>query len=319
MCRSRVNHDFKNEKGEYQQEGRFNFGVQTLSIPNLLWSCIRETSNWNELSYQERIDKVKDKIISYTPLMQKSMEWRYNQVKKLKPKNVPILFMAGGIARLKAEDSIEPFLKSTQSSISYGYIGIGDVLEVCTDRQHSINDEIGLDLGLQLIKTISEEANKIKENTGLPVSVYGTPAESSIYTYFVTDVENYGDIIPQWLKDRGYYTNSFHYPSEQSIDAFEKIKAESNFHKYSNGGNITYVENSGKLENWQVAIELMRWAYECGIEYFGVNTVSNKCFECGYVGDIPYDNEKNTYVCPNCNNSNPLKLDITLRCCGLII
>ena len=174
-CRSRVNHDFKNEKGEYQQEGRFNWGVQTLSLPNLLWGCIRETLNWNELSYQERIDKVKDKIRSYTPLMQKSMEWRYNQVKKLKPKNVPILFMAGGIARLKAEDSIEPFLKSTQSSISYGYIGIGDVLDVCTDRKHSINDEIGLDLGLQLMKTIREEADKIKENTGFPVSVYGTP------------------------------------------------------------------------------------------------------------------------------------------------
>lgn len=175
MCRSRVNHDFKNEKGEYQPEGRYNWGVQTLSIPHLLWECMRENSNWNELSYQQRIDKVKDKIRSYTPLMQKSMEWRYNQVKKLKPKNVPILFMAGGIARLKAEDSIEPFLKSTQSSISYGYIGIGDVLEVCTDRKHSINDEVGLDLGLQIMKTIREEANKIKENTGFPVSVYGTP------------------------------------------------------------------------------------------------------------------------------------------------
>lgn len=318
MCRSRVDHSVQKENGEYLNETRFNWGVQTLSLPNLLWQCIREHKDWEEKELNEKLEIFLNKIKSYTPLMEKAILWRYDNVKKLKPKNAPILFMNGGIARLGAEDSIEYLLKSSQSSVSYGYIGIGDVIDILSNRTLSINDEEGHNIGMSILTTIREEADKLKVKLKLPVSVYGTPAESSIYSYFATDLENYGDIIPEWLKQRGYYTNSFHYPSEKPIDAFEKIKAETPFHKLSNGGNITYVENNGKSTNWKVAIELIQYAYSQGIEYFGINTVTNKCFECGYIGEIPYDDKNSKYVCPNCGNSNPLKLDITLRLCGYL-
>ena len=317
-CRSRVEHSVQKENGEYLNETRFNWGVQTLSLPNLLWQCIREHKDWEGKEMNEKLEIFLNKIKLYTPLMEKAILWRYDNVKKLKPKNAPILFMNGGIARLGAEDSIEYLLKSSQSSVSYGYIGIGDVIDILSNRTLSINDEEGHNIGMSILTTIREEADKLKAKLKLPVSVYGTPAESSIYSYFATDLENYGDIIPEWLKQRGYYTNSFHYPSEKPIDAFEKIKAEAPFHKLSNGGNITYVENNGKSTNWKVAIELIQYAYNQGIEYFGINTVTNKCFECGYVGEIPYDDKNSKYVCPNCGNSNPLKLDITLRLCGYL-
>lgn len=279
---------------------------------------MRETDNWENLTYQEKIDKVKNKIISYRPLMKKAILFRYNNVKNLKPKNVPILFMAGALARLGAEDSIEPLLRSTKSSVSYGYVGLSDIIDIITDRKHNINDEVGANLSIQLIETLKNEVDILKEELQLPVSLYATPFESGIYTNYKADLEQFGDLMPKWLIERGYYTNSFHFPSEVSIDAFEKIKAESKFHKYSNGGNISYVENSGRLSNYTVAIELMQYAYKQGIEYFGVNTVSNKCQVCGYIGDIPYDEKKNTYVCPQCQNDDSSKLDITLRCCGYL-
>lgn len=315
-CRSRVNHDFKKD-GKYLHYSRFNWGVQTLNGVNLTLQCINE-NKWSDLSVEERTQKVLSKIEEYTPYMEESILWRYNCVKNLKPENAPILFMNGGLARLGAKDSIESLLRSTQSSVSYGYIGIADCVRLITDNKYDLNSKIGKDIGLQLAKKYYEECNKIKEKTGLPVSLYSTPAESGIYTYYVTDLENYGHIMPQWLKDRGYYTNSYHFSSEKPIDAFEKIEIESEFVKFANGGNIVYTEVGSGLHNYKTVIELMQHAYKCGVEYYGINNSNNKCFECGYVGKIEYNEEKETYICPECGNTDGRKMSIVSRCCGYL-
>ena len=142
-------------------------------------------------------------------------------------------------------------------------------------------------------------------------------AEASIYTLWKKDSENYSDVMPEWLKKRGYYTNSFHFSSELPIESFEKIRIESDFTKISNGGHISYVENSGKAINNEAIIELIQYAYECGTEYFAVNTITDVCYKCGFTGEINYDDENAKYICPHCGNTDGREMKVQRRSCGL--
>lgn len=143
-------------------------------------------------------------------------------------------------------------------------------------------------------------------------------AEASIYNLWKSDYNNYSDVMPNWLKERGYYTNSFHFSSELPIEAFEKIRVESEFTKKSTGGNISYVENSGKVLNNTAIIELIQEAYKNGTEYFAVNTISDVCYKCGYTGEIDYDENTSTYKCPHCSNTDGRYMKVQRRSCGYI-
>lgn len=308
-CRSRVNHEYK-ENNKYQQYGRFNYGVVTLNLPQLALKSLKS---------ENAIDEFFNTLNTYGyNIIKKSLEQRYKFVSKLKAKESPILFQYGGIARLEPDDTIEKLLKTDRASVSYGYIGIDDCVRILTNDEENISTEKGYLLGKKIMDNLCNQVKKMKEETGLPVSLYGTPAEASIYNLWKSDFKNFNDVMPEWLKNREYYTNSFHYSSELPIESFDKIKTESEFTKLSNGGNISYVENSGKVLNNKAIIELIQYANKCGTEYFAINTISDVCYKCGYTGEITYHEDTYSYECPHCGNKDGREMKVQRRSCGYI-
>lgn len=313
-CRSRVNHEYRDENGKPVQYGRFNYGVSTLNIPQIALKALRKSE-----VQSERINEFFNILNTFGyDIMKKAIVQRYEFVKVLKAKEAPILFQYGGIARLEPDETIEPLLKTDRASVSYGFLGIDDCVRMLTDNKENISTKLGQTLGLEIITTIRKQADKIKKETGLPVSIYGSPVESGIYNMWKEDRKNFDDVMPQWLKDREYYTNSFHFSSELPIDSFEKIEIESKFIPYCNGGNISYVENSGKAINNKAIIELIQYAYKQGTQYFAINTIADVCYKCGYTGEITYLEDEAKYVCPHCGNTDGREMKVQRRCCGYI-
>lgn len=166
MCRSRVNHDYK-ENGIYEKYGRANFGVVTLNLPHLCLETLKESGDINVLL---------NKINYYSnTVMKNAFQFRFDQVKTLKPKEVPILFMAGALARLKEDDSIEPLLRTDKFSLSFGYIGIDDCVRLLTDNKENISTDEGYELGMKIMNCLVENVNKLKKEMNLPISLYSTP------------------------------------------------------------------------------------------------------------------------------------------------
>lgn len=307
-CRSRVNHEYK-ENGKYVKYGRANFGVTTLNLPHLCLETLKEKGDINILL--NKIDNVSQ------TLMKDAFLFRFNQVKTLKPKEVPILFMNGGLARLKPNDDIESLLRSDRFSLSYGYLGIDDCVRMLTNNEENIFTDKGYDLGMQIMNCLVKNVEELKKSLNLPISLYSTPSEASISTFFEKDKEQFADVMPDWLLKREYYTNSFHFSSELPIDPFDKIRVESKFTQLANGGNISYVENGGKIHNYKAIIELIQYAYKCGTQYFAINTISDVCYKCGYVGEMNYDLNRHQYTCPNCGNTDGTTMKVQRRSCGL--
>ncbi len=289
--------------------------VVTLNVPQIALKSLRGTKDT-----KERINKFFDILNTFGyDIMKKGIQQRYEFVKVLKAKEAPILFQYGAIARLEPEETVEKLLKTDRASVSYGFLGIDDCVRILTNDKENISTENGHTLGLRIMKSINEQANRIKSETGLPVSVYGTPAEASIYNLWKEDFNNFGDVMPEWLKKREYYTNSFHFSSELPIDSFDKISVESSFVHYCNGGNIMYVENSGKAINNMAIIELIQYANKNNIQYFAINTISDVCYKCGYIGEITYNEDELSYTCPQCGNKDGRYMKVQRRSCGLTI
>ena len=308
-CRSRVNHDYK-ENGVYKKYGRFNYGVVTLNLVHLCLETLKEKGN---------IDVFIDKINKYSnTIMRDTFQFKYDNVKTLKAKEAPILFVDGAISRLNPDDTIEQLLRSDNCSLSFGYLGIDDCVRLLTDNKENISTDKGYELGIKIMNCLVENVDKLKKEMNLPISLYSTPSEASIGTFFEKDKEQFADVMPEWLLKREYYTNSFHFSSELPIDPFDKIKIESRFTQLANGGNISYVENGGKVYNTKAIIELIQHAYKCGTQYFAINTISDVCFKCGYTGEMNYDVDKHQYRCPNCGNTDGTTMKVQRRSCGYI-
>lgn len=308
-CRSRVNHEFKDENWNYMQTSRFNYGVVTNNIVQIALETLKQEGN------EDTFFKLFEEKYS---LMKLALKSRYKNVRKMKAGDSPILFVNGGIARLNPEDSIEHLLKSDQASLSYGWFGLDDTVRLLTNNEENISTEKGEVLAIKIMEALKGQVDRMKNELKLPISLYSSPLEAGIHTFFMKDKKIYGDIMPKWLLDREYYTNSFHFSSEVPIDAFDKILVESKFIDYNNGGNISYTENGGKTYNPKTVIELIQYAYECKTQYFACNTISDVCYECGYVGEISYDEKNHTYTCPNCENTKGELLKVQRRSCGYI-
>ena len=306
-CRSRVNHEFKDEKGNYAQSKRFNWGVHTLSLGYVALQSLREGGT------EELFFKYLDNAIE---LMEEAILFRFEHMRNMKAKESPILFMYGGLARLNPEDSIEHLLRSDISSVSFGYMGIDDATRILLNK--TIKDVEGREFGLKLMKKLKDSADDMKKRLGLPISIYPSPIESLIYKAFKEDYKNFDDVMPQWLKDRGYYTNSYHYSSEIPIDAFDKLKIESEYVKYNNGANINYSEIGLVKNNPNTIIELIQYGHDLGIEYQGFNVRNDKCFKCEHEGEMIYNEHTNLYKCPSCGNEEQSSISVISRLCGYL-
>jgi len=291
---------WKNKKGEYQFEGRFNQGVVSINLPQIgIISGEDEEKFWNLLD--ERLE------LCYEALM-----CRHYALLGTTSDISPIHWRYGAIARLKKGESIDALLKNGYSTLSLGYIGLYEATMLVKGTTHTSPE--GHAFAVKVMKHMRKQVDTWKSKTGLGFTLYGTPAESLCYRFARIDRERFG--IIKNVTDKGYYTNSYHVDVREKIDAFEKLKFESQFQDISSGGAISYIEISNINQNLEALEDVVKFIYE-NIQYAGFNTKSDYCHQCGFDGEILI-NDANEWECPQCGNKDHSKMNVTRRTCGYL-
>lgn len=287
------------ENGKPKFEGRFNMGVVSLNLPQIGIVTHSEDEYFDLL--EERLSLCKEALMC-----------RYNALKGTVSDVSPIHWQHGGLARLKKGETIDKLLEGGYSTISLGYIGLYEATKLVTGESHTTKK--GKAFALKVLKRMKQRTDEWKAETGLGFGLYGTPAESLCYRFAKIDKANYGEIKD--VTDKGYYTNSYHIDVREEIDAFSKLRFESEFQSISTGGCISYIEIPNMRHNLEAMKEMIPFFYE-NIQYAEFNTKSDYCHECGFDGEIII-NDDNQWECPNCGNKDQNKMNVTRRTCGYL-
>ena len=298
-CRSFLS-PWKNEKGEYVFESRFNQGVVSINLPQIGIIANGDEEKFWKL-FDERLELCKDALMC-----------RHNALLGTLSDASPIHWQYGAIARLEKGETIDKLLNSYFSTISLGYIGLYEVTKLMKGVSHT--DAKGEEFSIRVMKHLRETVDKWKAETGLGFALYGTPAESLCYRFARVDRERFGEI--EDITDKGYYTNSYHVDVREKINAFDKLKFESKYQPISSGGAISYVEIPNMKNNLEALEEIVKFIYD-NIQYAEFNTKSDYCHLCGYDGEIVI-NEQNEWECPQCGNKDHSKMNVTRRTCGYL-
>ena len=298
-CRSFLS-PWYDKNGKVKFEGRFNAGVVSINLPQIAIITKGKENNFFQL-LESRLELCKQALLC-----------RYKMLKGTKARVSPIHWQDGAIARLNGDDTIDEFLENGYCTFSLGYIGIYETTKLMTNLSHTSAQ--GKQFALKLMHFLNNATKKWRAETGLGFSLYGTPAENLCYRFAKLDKEQFG-IIPD-ITDKGYYTNSYHVDVREKIDAFAKLKFESEFQKISTGGCISYIEIPNMQHNLQALEEIVKFIYE-NIQYAEFNTKCDYCHVCGFDGEIKINND-NEWECPNCHNSNLEKLTVVRRTCGYL-
>ena len=291
---------WKDENGNYKFEGRFNQGVVSLNLPQ-----IGIVSNGDEKKFWKLLDERLE--LCYEALM-----CRHHALTGVISNVSPVHWQYGAIARLKKGETIDNLLKDGYSSISLGYIGLYELTKLMKGVSHT--DPEGEKFALKVMKHLRETCEKWKKETGLGFALYGTPAESLCYRFARIDKEKFGVIKD--VTDKGYYTNSYHVDVREKIDAFAKLKFESQFQVISSGGAISYIEIPNMQNNLEALEEVVKFIYE-NIQYAEFNTKSDYCHVCGFNGEIII-NDNLEWECPKCGNKDKNKMNVARRTCGYL-
>ena len=285
--------------------GRFNQGVVTINLVDVALSSSGDMDKFWKI-YDERLE-----------LCHKALQLRHERLSKATSDIAPILWQYGALARLKKGESIHPLLHGGYSTISLGYAGLYECVKYMTGDSHTDNGR-GKEFAVQVMQKMNERCKEWKEKEDIDYSVYGTPIESTTYKFAKCLKNRFGVI--EGITDRDYITNSYHVPVFEEIDAFSKLKLESEFQKLSPGGAISYVETPNLQNNLEVVIQIIKFIYD-NIMYAELNTKSDYCMACGYDGEIQIEKDENgklIWVCPNCGNKNQDMMSVARRTCGYI-
>ena len=286
-------------KGKYY--GRFNQGVVTINLPDVALSADGDMDEFWKI-FDERLE-----------LCHRALQIRHKRLSNVTSDVAPILWQNGALARLEKGESIHELLHHGYSTISLGYAGLYECVKVMTGHSHTDNGP-GKEFGLKVMQHLNDATKKWKEEEDIDYSVYGSPIESTTYKFAKCLKERFGTV--KGITDRGYITNSYHVPVFEEIDAFSKLKLESEFQKLSPGGAISYVETPNLQNNLDAIIEVIKFIYD-NIMYAELNTKSDYCQKCGYTGEILIDDDLEWY-CPNCGNRDHNTLNVARRTCGYI-
>ena len=297
-CRSFLS-PYKDEKGEYKFEGRFNQGVVSINLPQI---AIMASGN------KEKFYKLLDDRLE---LCFDACMCRHNALKGVTSDYSPIHWQYGAIARLKKGEKIDKYLYGNYSTMSLGYIGLYEVSKLMTGKSHT--EEEGKEFVEELMKYLRKVVDGWKKDTNIGFALYGTPAESLCYRFAKIDEEKFGSIKD--ITDKGYYTNSYHVDVRENINAFDKLKFESSFQPISSGGCISYVEIPNMEKNYEALEEIVKFIYD-NIQYAEFNTKSDVCNVCGHTGEIII-NEELQWECPCCHNKDESKMSVTRRTCRI--
>ena len=291
---------YKDQKGKYKFDGRFNMGACTINLPQ-----IGILANGDENKFFEILNKRLD-LVKRVGLL------RYEHLKKVTSDSSPIHWQHGAIARLGKHESIAPLLLDGYSTVSLGYIGIYEATYLTKGVSHT--DAKGYPFAMRIMDTLNAAVKKWTKEYGIKFTLYATPAESLTNRFNSIDRKRFG--IIENVTDKGYYTNSFHVDVREEISAFEKFSFESKFQDKSSGGCISYVEIPNMEHNLEALETIVRYIYD-NIQYAEFNTKSDYCAECGFDGEIKL-NEDGQWQCPQCGNTDRATLTVVRRTCGYL-
>ena len=301
-CRSFLT-PYVDENGKPKYYGRFNQGVVTINLVDVALSSGGDFDKFWQI-FDERLE-----------LCHKALMCRHNRLKGTLSDAAPILWQYGALARLKKGEPIDKRLYGGYSTISLGYAGLYECCKYMTGKSHT--DPAAKPFALNVMQHMNDACTKWKNQHNIDFSLYGTPLESTTYKFAKCLQKRFG-LVPG-ITDRNYITNSYHVHVTEQIDAFTKLKFESDFQKLSPGGAISYVEVPNMQDNLEAVIKVMQFIYE-NIMYAELNTKSDYCQVCGYDGEIQIvpEDGKLVWECPKCHNRDQNKLNVARRTCGYI-
>lgn len=295
---------YKDEQDKYKFYGRFNQGVVTINLVDA--AC---TSEGDVGRFWEILD---DRL----ELCHRALMCRHERLKGTPSDVAPILWQYGALARLKKGETIDKLLYNGYSTISLGYAGLSECTFYMAGKTHT--DIEATPFALQVMQHLNDACKRWKEESNIDFSVYGTPLESTTYKFAKCLQKRFG-VIPG-VTDKNYITNSYHVHVTEQIDAFAKLKFESQFQMLSPGGAISYVEVPNMTNNIEAVLSVVQYIYD-NIMYAELNTKSDYCQICGYDGEIKVVSDQDgklVWECPNCKNRDQDKMNVARRTCGYI-
>lgn len=301
-CRSFLT-PYVDENGKPKYYGRFNQGVVTINLVDVALSSGGDTTKFWDI-FDERLE-----------LCHRALRARHERLKGTPSDVAPILWQYGALGRLKKGETIDKLLYGGYSTISLGYAGLYECVKYMTGKSHT--DDAAKPFALSVMQRMNDKCNEWKKAENIDYSPYGTPLESTTYKFAKALQKRFG--IIEGITDKNYITNSYHVHVAEDIDAFTKLKFESEFQKLSPGGAISYVEVPNMQDNLEAVMSLLGFIYD-NIMYAELNTKSDYCQECGYDGEIKIVKDKGKLVwkCPKCGNTDQSKLNVARRTCGYI-
>ena len=296
-------HALNYKEGEHKYYGRFNQGVVTINLADVA------------LSSKGDMNKFWTILDSHLELCHKALKCKHNRLVGVSSKVAPILWQNGAIARLNKDDTIDELLYHGYSTISLGYAALYECTMAMLGVSHTTEE--GKKFALSVMQTLNDACAKWKKEEDIDYSVYGTPIESVTYKFAKCLKERFG-VIPN-ITDHDYITNSYHVNVREKIDAFTKLKLESEFQKLSPGGAISYVEVPDMSNNIPAVLDILKFIYD-NIMYAEINSKFDYCQCCGYSGEIKIKGEPGHlyWECPNCGNRDQDKMSVARRTCGYI-
>ena len=302
-CRSFLTPYVDPETGKPKYYGRFNQGVVTINLVDVALSSGGNFEKFWKI-FDERLD-----------LCHRALQARHKRLLGTPSDAAPILWQYGALARLKKGEKIDKLLFGGYSTISLGYAGLYECVKYMTGKSHT--DAGAKPFALSVMQHMNDKCNEWKKAENMDYSLYGTPLESTTYKFAKCLQKRFG-IVPG-ITDKNYITNSYHVHVSEHIDAFTKLKFESEFQKLSPGGAISYVEVPNMQDNLEAVMSVLQFIYD-NIMYAELNTKSDYCQCCGYDGEIKIveDDGKLVWECPKCGNRDQNKLNVARRTCGYI-
>lgn len=298
-CRSFLTPYVDPETNQPKYYGRFNQGVVTINLVDVALSSGGDFDAFWKI-FDERLE-----------LCHRALQYRHERLAQATSDVAPILWQYGALARLKPGESIHPLLHGGYSTISLGYAGLYECVKYMTGKSHT--DTTAKPFALDVMKKLNDKCTEWREAEDIAYSVYGTPLESCTFKFAKCLQKRFG-IIPG-ITDKDYITNSYHIHVTEKIDAFTKLKFESEFQQLSPGGAISYIETPNMQNNIPAVLQVMQFIYD-NIMYAELNTKSDYCQCCGFDGEMQIDDNMNWY-CPNCGNRDQTKMNVARRTCGL--
>lgn len=303
-CRSFLTPYIDEETGKPKYYGRFNQGVVTINLVDVACSSGKDMDKFWKI-FDDRLE-----------LCKRALMCRHYRLKGTPSDVAPILWQNGALARLKKGETIDKLLYGGYSTISLGYAGLCECTKYMVGVTHTQPE--GTEFALKVMRHLNEICKKWAKETNIDFSLYGTPLESTTYKFAKNLQKRFGKI--PGVTDKNYITNSYHVHVTEDINAFDKLKFESQFQELSPGGAISYVEVPDMVDNIPAVLSVMQYIYE-NIMYAELNTKSDYCQVCGYNGEIRIvtdEDGKLIWECPNCGNRNQDKMNVARRTCGYI-